>query len=151
MRRHKPRLSNLMAGLIGIVIAAFLTVVVFDKGLPIGGQPFVLKAMFTSVTQLHIPSEVRTSGVQVGQVVSVQRIAGNSRSQAAVVTMEIQSDGLPIHSDATVQIRPNIFLEGNYYVDLQPGTPGLGSSRLDPRCPRRIRRDRCRSIGFWRR
>jgi phospholipid/cholesterol/gamma-HCH transport system substrate-binding protein len=124
MRRHKPRLSNLMAGLIGLVIAAFLTVVVFDKGLPIGGQPYVLKAMFTSVTQLHIPSEVRTSGVQVGQVISVERVGGSSSSRAALVTMNIQPDGLPIHSDATVQIRPNIFLEGNYYVDLRPGTPG---------------------------
>lgn len=124
MRRHKPRVSNLMAGVIGIIIAAFLTVVVFDKGLPIGGQQYVLKAMFTSVTQLHIPSEVRTSGVEVGQVVSVQRIGGSSSSQAAVITMNIDQDGLPIHGDATVQIRPTIFLEGNYYVDLKPGTPG---------------------------
>jgi ABC-type transporter Mla subunit MlaD len=124
MRRRKPRLSNLTAGLIGLIIAGFVTVLVFDKGLPIGGQPFVLKAMFTSVTQLHIPSEVRISGVEVGQVVSVERVAGSSSSQAAVVTMNIQQDGLPIHSDATVQIRPNIFLEGNYYVDLRPGTPG---------------------------
>ena len=123
--RHKPRVSNFMAGLIGVLVVVFITIVVFNKGLPIGGSPYVLKAMFTSVTQLHIPSEVRTSGVQVGQVVSVQRVAGSSStSQAAVVTMDINSDGLPIHSDATVRIIPNIFLEGNYYVALSPGTPG---------------------------
>lgn len=126
--RRRSRVSNLMAGVIGVIIAAFVTVVVFDKGLPIGSQKFVLKAMFTSVTQLHIPSEVRTSGVQVGQVVSVKRVAGSSSSsQAAVVTMNIDQDGLPIHADATVRIRPNIFLEGNYYVDLQPGTPGAAT------------------------
>ncbi len=126
MRRHKPRVSNLLAGLIGLVVAAFITVVVFDKGLPfVGGQPFVLRAMFTSVTQLHIPSDVRISGVKVGQVVSVQRVAGSSSSsQAAVVTMDIDPAGLPIHADATVSIRPKLFLEGNYYVDLSPGTPG---------------------------
>jgi phospholipid/cholesterol/gamma-HCH transport system substrate-binding protein len=124
MRRHQPRVTNWWAGLIGVVVAVFLTVVVFDKGLPIGGSPYTLKAMFTSVTQMHIPSEVRISGVQVGQVVAVKRLGGSSSSQAALVTMNIQPDGLPIHSDATVRIRPNIFLEGNYYVDLSPGSPG---------------------------
>jgi ABC-type transporter Mla subunit MlaD len=38
--------------------------------------------------------------------------------------MEIDKKGLPIHKDATVKIRPRIFLEGNFFVDLQPGTPG---------------------------
>ncbi len=123
--RRKSRVTNFMAGLIGVIVVAFIVVVVFNKGLPIGGSPFQLKAMFTSVTQLHIPSEVRTSGVEVGQVVSVQRVAGSSStSQAAVVTMDINPDGLPIRSDATVRIIPNIFLEGNYYVSLSPGTPG---------------------------
>ena len=37
--------------------------------------------------------------------------------------MEINDDGLPIHEDATAKIRPRIFLEGNFFVDLQPGTP----------------------------
>ena len=37
--------------------------------------------------------------------------------------MTINSNGLPIHANATINIRPRLFLEGNYYVDLQPGTP----------------------------
>ena len=37
--------------------------------------------------------------------------------------MAIQHNGLPIHADATVDIRPRLFLEGNFYVDLHPGTP----------------------------
>ncbi len=37
--------------------------------------------------------------------------------------MEIESRGLPIHSDATLKIRPRIFLEGNWFVELQPGSP----------------------------
>jgi phospholipid/cholesterol/gamma-HCH transport system substrate-binding protein len=37
--------------------------------------------------------------------------------------MEIESHGLPIHSDATVKIRPRTFLEGNWFVELQPGSP----------------------------
>ena len=37
--------------------------------------------------------------------------------------MEINDAGLPIHEDATAKIRPRIFLEGNFFVDLKPGTP----------------------------
>ena len=37
--------------------------------------------------------------------------------------MEIEARGLPIHADATLKIRPRIFLEGNWFVELQPGSP----------------------------
>ncbi len=32
--------------------------------------------------------------------------------------MSIQNQGLPIHDDATFAIRPRIFLEGNFFVDI---------------------------------
>ena len=41
----------------------------------------------------------------------------------AIVTMEIKDEGLPIHTDAQAKVRPRIFLEGNYFVDLRPGSP----------------------------
>ncbi|HZU60490.1 MAG TPA: hypothetical protein VE983_05960, partial [Solirubrobacteraceae bacterium] len=71
MRRHKPRVSTFWAGVIGLAIVAFAVYVIFGGSNPFASSPFVLKAMFTSQTQLHIPSEVRMSGVKVGQVVSV--------------------------------------------------------------------------------
>jgi hypothetical protein len=37
--------------------------------------------------------------------------------------MEIQKTGLPIHTDAQMKIRPRIFLEGNFFVDVLPGSP----------------------------
>jgi hypothetical protein len=43
--------------------------------------------------------------------------------KGAQVTMEIQKTGLPIHTDAQMKIRPRIFLEGNFFVDVQPGSP----------------------------
>jgi phospholipid/cholesterol/gamma-HCH transport system substrate-binding protein len=136
MRRHQPRVSKLWAGVIGLVILAFAVYVIFGGSNPFASPPFVLKAMFTSQTQLHIPSEVRISGVKVGQVVSVQRVGrGDSSSEAGLVTMDIDPDGLPIHADAKVTIVPRIFLEGNYYVDLQPGSPNarvLGSGATLP-------------------
>lgn len=121
MRRRRGRVSNAGAGLIGLVLVAIAAYFVFG-GRPFSSSPFVLKAMFTSETQLHIPSPVRIAGVEVGKVISVQRVKGSTT--AALVTMNINQDGLPIRSDATIRIRPRIFLEGNFYADLQPGSPG---------------------------
>jgi phospholipid/cholesterol/gamma-HCH transport system substrate-binding protein len=122
MRRHQPRISRFMAGVIGTVVIAIACYFVFGGGLPFQAAPFQLKAVFTTETELHIPSPVRVAGVDVGEVTSVTRIAGPT-SQAAVVTMSINPNGLPIHADATAKVRPRIFLEGNFYVDLRPGTP----------------------------
>jgi phospholipid/cholesterol/gamma-HCH transport system substrate-binding protein len=122
VRRHRSRISNAAAGIIAIVVIGAACYLVFGGSLPFSGSPFVLKAVFTSQTQLHIPSPVRIAGVDVGQVVSVKRISGDT--SAAVVTMDINKDGLPIHANANAKIRARIFLEGNFYVDLSPGTPG---------------------------
>lgn len=121
-RRRKP-FPRLAAGAIGIVILALITYVVFGGRGPFKGSPFVLKAMFASQIQLHIPSDVRIAGVDVGKIVSVQRLPDAGSSQASVVTMNINDNGLPIHADATVQLKPKLFLEGNFYADLSPGTP----------------------------
>ena len=37
--------------------------------------------------------------------------------------MTFDEQGLPLHTDATFRIRPRIFLEGNFFVDVSPGTP----------------------------
>jgi phospholipid/cholesterol/gamma-HCH transport system substrate-binding protein len=121
MRRHRPRVSNLAAGIIAAVVIAAAVYLAFGGPTPFAGSPFVLKAIFTSETQLHIPSPVRIAGVDVGQVTSVQRISGSG--QAALITMHLDQNGLPIHANATARIQSRIFLEGNFYVDLQPGSP----------------------------
>jgi phospholipid/cholesterol/gamma-HCH transport system substrate-binding protein len=121
IRRHKPRVSNLSAAIVGLIAVAIACYLVFGGGLPFSGSTFVLKAVFTSNTDLHIPSPVRIAGVDVGEVTGVDRINGSPN--AGIVVMNIDRDGLPIHSDATAQIRTRIFLEGNFYVDLEPGTP----------------------------
>jgi len=133
MRRRRSRISNFGAGTLGALVIASVCYLVFGGSLPFSGSPFVLKAVFTTETQLHIPSPVRIAGVEVGQVVSVQHIAGSS--EAAVVTMQINANGLPVHADATLNVRPRIFLEGNFYAELQPGSPSapvLGSGATLP-------------------
>ena len=64
---------------------------------------------------------MRIAGVEVGKVKTVE---GQEGSNNAVVTMAIEDNGRPLHKDATLKIRPRIFLEGNFFVDLTPGTPG---------------------------
>ena len=61
---------------------------------------------------------MRIAGVNVGKVTDVQR-----DGDAASVTFSVDDEGQPIHEDASVDIRPRLFLEGNFFLDLDPGSP----------------------------
>ncbi|HEY7961134.1 MAG TPA: MlaD family protein [Solirubrobacteraceae bacterium] len=105
---------------LGIVVLVVTLIVVyfgFTKHIPFT-HGFRLKAQFATAVNIRPKSPVRIAGVPVGKVESVQR-EGNT----GLVTMDIENDGLPIHADATLKIRPRIFLEGNFFVELQPGSP----------------------------
>jgi virulence factor Mce-like protein len=111
--------SPAKAGVIGLVVIALLTFWGFTRFNPFS-SPFELKATFMSANNLQPKSPVRIAGVNVGAVKEVQPL---SNGKGATVTMEIQDVGLPIHTDAQMKIRPRIFLEGNFFVDIQPGSP----------------------------
>ncbi len=105
---------------VGVVFLLVLVIAVyfgFTKRVPFK-HGFRLKAVFGTVVNIHPKSPVRIAGIDVGKVTSIQR-EGN----AGLVNMEIEPKGLPIHTDATLKIRPRIFLEGNWFVDMQPGSP----------------------------
>src|SRR4051812_11634368 len=82
-------------------------------------NPYELKAVFKNANNLAVNSPVREAGVLVGKVTKIETKEGSS---ASVVTMALTDNGLPIHRDATLKIRPRIFLEGNFFVDLHPGS-----------------------------
>ncbi len=121
MRRHRSRVSNLAAGAIAAVAILAVCYLVFGGSLPFQAPASCCGRRSRSRPQLHLGSPVRIAGVNVGTVTAVKRVSGSST--AAVATMTIQPSGLPIHADATADIRPRLFLEGNFYVDLKPGTP----------------------------
>ena len=102
--------------LIGVVIISYLG---FTKDLPFS-RGFEFKAVFPSANSIRLNSPVRIAGVNVG---TVKKIEGQDGTNNAVITMEMKDTGLPIHKDAELKIRPRIFLEGNFFVDLEPGTP----------------------------
>jgi phospholipid/cholesterol/gamma-HCH transport system substrate-binding protein len=113
LRRTNP----LRVGIVFLVVLAILVYFGFTKHIPFK-HGFRLSGVFTSAVNVHAKSPVRIAGVDVGKVTSIER-----EGRVAVVHMELEPKGLPIHSDTTLKIRPRIFLEGNWFVDLQPGSP----------------------------
>jgi virulence factor Mce-like protein len=117
--RRRQRFGRFGWGVIGIVATLAVTYAVFTK-LHVLSTSFTVKGIFqTAASQLQPGAPVRIAGINVGKVTSVGRGPGDT----AEATMAIQSNGLPIHTDATMKIRPRLFLEGNFFVDLFPGSP----------------------------
>ena len=122
MRRvQQPRVSPFAVGLIALGVVALITYFGFTKSNPFANR-YEIKAAFRSANDLKPKSPVRIGGVNVGKVESVEHYVADGRP-AALVTMVIDDQGLPIHDDATFKVRPRIFLEGNYFVDVRPGSP----------------------------
>jgi phospholipid/cholesterol/gamma-HCH transport system substrate-binding protein len=118
-RKDRMGASPLTVGLVTLFVIAVGIYFGFAKDIPFT-HDFRVKAVFESANSIRQNSPVRIAGVNVGKVVKVE---GKPGTDAAVVTMEIKKTGLPIHKDATFKIRPRIFLEGNFFVDVKPGTP----------------------------
>ncbi len=121
MRRNQKRgLSFFQAGVLTLILVVIGTYLGFTKSIPFRHH-YTVSAVFRSANNIKKNSFVRIAGVNVGKVVGVERVDGDK--QAALVKMRIDKQGLPIHKDATFAVRPRIFLEGNFFVDVNPGSP----------------------------
>ena len=116
---RKPKRSNAFVGLMAVLVIAVVAFFGFTKDIPFT-HGYLLKAQFQSANSIRPNSPVRIAGVDVGKVKKIEPLQG---SNSAVLVMELKKSALPIHVDATAKIRPRIFLEGNFFVDLKPGTP----------------------------
>ena len=119
-RRRRSGRSPVTVGLIALAIVLVAVWLGFTKDIPFT-HGFRLNAVFESSNGLRVNSPVRIAGVQVGKVKAIKPKEGTDQ---ALVVMEINKNGLPLHEDATAKIRPRIFLEGNFFVDLTAGSPG---------------------------
>jgi virulence factor Mce-like protein len=123
MSRHatvaQRRRSHLRWGAGTLLLAAVAVYATFGGALPLRGG-YDVHAIFSSASQVKAGVPVRIAGVNVGKVRSVRRGPGTT----AIVTMRLDDAARPVHRDATAKIRPRLFLEGNFFVDLRPGTPG---------------------------
>ena len=117
MRRHRQR-SRLLIGIVGAIVVAAGVYVVFTKHIPFV-HGYRVKAVFNSSNQLITGSPVRVAGVNVGKVTHIE--AGPNAT--TVIEMEINDNGRPLHTDARFRIRPRLFLEGGFAVEMNPGSP----------------------------
>lgn len=116
--RRKP-VSRAALGVLGLVLVAMIVYGVFTKRVPFL-HDYRLKANFTSSNQLVVGfSPVRIAGVTVGKVTGVEKGPDGTTQ----VEMELRDSALPVRADAEVRIRPRLFLEGGFYVELNPGSP----------------------------
>ncbi len=114
-------MSKFRAGVLALAVIALFGYFGFTKANPFS-HPYELNAVFNNVNNLKPNSPVRIAGVEVGKVKKVEPIT--SGEGAAHVTMVVKDKALPIHNDAQAHVRSRIFLEGNFFVDIQPGSPG---------------------------
>jgi phospholipid/cholesterol/gamma-HCH transport system substrate-binding protein len=112
--------SKFRAGILALAVIGVLGYFGFTKSNPFA-NPYELRAVFDNVNNLKQRSPVRIAGVEVGKVTKVEPITKGEG--AARVTMELRDKALPIHEDAQAHVRSRIFLEGNFFVDIQPGSP----------------------------
>jgi ABC-type transporter Mla subunit MlaD len=122
-RRFQGRVSPGRAGALAILVLVVAVYLAFTKSLP-WQNPYEFNAVFQTGNNLRLDSPVRIAGVNVGKVTKVERAKD---SDLVKVTMTLDDAGQPIHTDATAMIRSRIFLEGNFFVDLRPGTPSSPS------------------------
>jgi phospholipid/cholesterol/gamma-HCH transport system substrate-binding protein len=109
---HRMRNALILIGL--VLIGSYLAV---TKSLPFGSE-YELRAVFQNAANIRKDSPVRIAGVNVGKVTGVRSVG-----DAAEVTFTVEDEGRPIREDAQVEIRPRIFLEGNFFFDVKPGSP----------------------------
>ena len=113
-------MSKFRAGILALAVLTVVSYFGFTKANPFS-NPYELRAVFDNVSNLKPRSPVRIAGVEVGKVVKLKPITEGDG--AAEVLMELKDNALPIHEDAQLKIRSRIFLEGNFFVDIRPGSP----------------------------
>jgi phospholipid/cholesterol/gamma-HCH transport system substrate-binding protein len=124
-RRHQvaavSKRNNLIVGVLVIAAFVFVTYLAFFRPDPFTHR-YTIKAVFTSTPGVRPGlTPVRIAGVDVGKVEKVESYRGGGTS---LVTMQLEDRGLPVHADTQLRIRPRLFLEGNAFVQMSPGSPG---------------------------
>jgi phospholipid/cholesterol/gamma-HCH transport system substrate-binding protein len=116
-RRRKSRLHPLAISALVVLVVVAITYYAFNQALPFVHK-FTVNAVVGNSVNVRSGDPVRIAGIDVGEVTGVSPDGDSSK-----ITFTLDSDGLPVHRDATVAIRDRLFLEGSYYLALDPGTP----------------------------
>ena len=117
-RRRHHRTHPLAVALAVLGAAVIVTYLAFNHGLPLVHR-FTLRATVANSVNVRGGDPVRIAGIDVGNVVGV-----SPHGDESTIEFTLGADALPIHRDATLRVRDRLFLEGSYYLELDPGTPG---------------------------
>jgi phospholipid/cholesterol/gamma-HCH transport system substrate-binding protein len=100
---------------VGVVIGA-LVITGFMVTTGGGADDGTAVVTLADAGQLEEGAEVRASGVRVGEVTEIRLAEGKAR-----LTVKLSEGVLPLHTDASVKIKP-VNLLGENYLDLDPGS-----------------------------
>jgi phospholipid/cholesterol/gamma-HCH transport system substrate-binding protein len=130
-RTAGDKASAIRWGIGALLLISIATYFGFTKAVPFRDH-WEVKAAFRTVNDIKPNSPVRIAGVRIGEVTKVEHLGGG---RGGLVTMRIEDRSIPLRTDAQMKIRPRIFLEGNYFVDVEPGSPGARQLREDETIP----------------
>jgi ABC-type transporter Mla subunit MlaD len=116
--RHYTGPPPWVFGVIILVLIGIGSFLAYTKKLPFTSPGYEVSAVFDNAATLRATSPVRIAGVKVGEVTGVE-----PEGDAAKVTFTVDDSGQPLHTDAEVSIRPRLFLDGNFFLDVRPGSP----------------------------
>ena len=105
-------------GLLAVILLALASYLAYTKQLPWSDEGYTATATFENAATLRASSPVRIAGVNVGEVIEIE-----GEGETARVTFTVDEEGQPLREDAEVEIRPRLFLEGNFFLDVRPGSP----------------------------
>lgn len=112
--------ARIVRGAIGTVAVAL---VVGGFTMSDADEPDQITATIKDAGQLEVGAEVRTSGVIVGEVADIKLVG-----RRAKLTIEVQKGVLPLHTDASLTMRP-VNVLGENFIDLDPGSDSAPFSR----------------------
>ena len=121
-------------GAIVLIVLAVGSWAAFTRYNPFA-NPYRVQAAFKGPQDVRVNSAVRLAGVDIGKVTAVEE---GPEEGTSIIEMEIEEKGRPLGKDASFKVRPRLFLEGNYFIDVSPGTPrggGAGGGRRRARHP----------------
>jgi virulence factor Mce-like protein len=120
-RRRQGRRRGLPALVIAagvIIVPLFVIYYAFTHKIPFLSNTYTDYAIVSNSVNVRPGSPVRVAGINVGTVSGVS--ADGNRTKIA---FNVSPQARPIHTDATIAIRDRLFLEGSYYLELEPGSP----------------------------
>lgn len=116
--QRRRRLPTWLVGLLLLLVCTIGPYLAFTKHIPGTGYGYELDAVFANSVSISKGSPVRVAGVNVGKVIESERDGNQTR-----VRFNVGDEALPINNDANVKIRPRMFFEGNWFLDLDQGSP----------------------------